>query len=538
MTRAIFREDRHIYLKKCLLQPNRPPISTFINAQLPYDIVTVKSRIMVPLYLNLQETLDFWRHLGKSVTEIHVEPNYMPPDWYEILLEMPHLEIFVGKMTLEKLAGELYVLQDENPKREFFKHLKKVKVSLFTLKNIETNTNFFEELQDVTPTDTKFFADTVDVIQCLAVEDVLEGLRKLKLKFKRLELWDIHLPVVKFIPFDDLPFTGMRLIHRENMSPDQLRAFFHKHPNVNDVYLESHFRYFHFPLSQFTEIYFTLPNADNGTLKFLEPCVNLRTLVIGLTLDICLFGHEPLNFPKLTKFSMGTNCRECLTAMANSFPSLQSYDEVVSTRNYLPILVRKLRNWRNLKEMRITLTQRDLTDLAQLTEQLEGETFLTLRTLNICVENCSGEDFVKMSQIFPNLKTLRITINEILDLNEIVQGIVPAFKELIELFVYTKCFSEKDDATKKISVDPDTSNRILKHLEEFGDSLRVRKFLSLRLRKNISLSQQILTLPDLNVNQSEAAYRLYKYLKQLISFRCSIDFRRSDLQAKIDSSND
>lgn len=508
-------------------------MSVFMNAGLPYDIVTLRHNYGNQLFIDLNETFDFWRHLGESVTEINIEPDYLPPDWCTILYEMPQIEVFAIKTTLERITKDLLNMHKENPEREFFKNLKMIKANLFTLKEHQTNSKFFEELRPVFPNDTEYFVDTVDVIQCLSVNEILFGLENVKVKFKRFELWDIHHPIQSFIPSEHMPFQGMKLIYRQEMSPDHLKAFLvDKHPNVSDVYLESNFHQFQYPITQLTEIFFTEPFRGCCSLKFLEPMVNLRSLSLRLTREHCLFGHEKINLPKLTKFCMSTNCCQCLAAIANSFPNLIEFDDFVNVNNHLPILEMMFKNWRYLKFMNISCSS-NLKNFARLTENMD-EPRLELRKLRIYSAQeaqYSGEDFLKMSKFFPHLNSLKVDVNEKIDLSDVVKGILPAFKELTEITISTKTYVDKN----RWVADKDTSNAVLEHLEKFGQSLRVRnrfvRFL-LGFYNIFSSSSKIVSLPDMDINQAEEASRLYEHLEQLIVFRSTVEIRRSDQQKK------
>lgn len=168
--------------------------------------------------------------------------------------------------------------------------------------------------------------------------------------------------------------------------------------------------------------------------------------------------------------------------------------------------------------------------MEKLVENLT-EQRLCLRNLHIYSHNalkCSGDDFLKMSQVFPDLTTIEIAdIQDSTDIEDVIKGIVPAFKDLTSLEIRNKKLS-----SSKFRV----SKTFFEYLEQNGHSLRVSRLLISPKISNFyyfSFNQR-LVIPDLSFDAELGAVWLFQHLDQLCFF--NDDDRRLWLKRSIEES--
>lgn len=493
MTRKIFREDRHLYFTNCLIEPGRPPMSTFMNAKLPYDILTVKLGHRAQVIVDLNETIDLWRHLGQTVTEIYVDRLTMEqPNLYHILLEMPNCEVlgFYLKLTghgfnpkLESITKDLLILREDNPDKEFLKKLKTLKVDEYDIVEYQKTLDDFMQVRQIIPENAEVIIKTVTVSVGSEIFDRIFSLVKnvkadvMLVPFSH----DFTDPLLQRIrAAENVPFQNIRLLYPHNSAPfDALKAFCDKNRSVGIVQITVYPLLC--PFEHVTEVVLDDCDLPTRSLKFLEPLVNLLDISIFIHEDDeCLFGHEVVNLPKLRRFAVhyaNITCVECLTALANSFPNLVKLSVNVHVnidhlilRNDRQILEMMLKNWRYLEDMEFFYFM-ELEKFAKAVENL-GETRLSLRHLKLYanrVSRPSSEHFIKISKVFPHLHTLDITTRDEYkfgDVEDLIKGIIPAFKELSTIQI-------RIDLNHEYYSIMDHSEPILEQIERHGHSLRV-----------------------------------------------------------------
>lgn len=490
MTRAIFHQDRHIYFSDCFIEPNRPPMSVFMNAKLPYQILSVKNTLHSPPIQDFtKETIEFWRHLGQTVTEVHFEGDVDYEhefETYKILFEMPNVQLLSDKKCLNDLLFELSITRNE---REYeharflqLENLKTIKAThcqvyrkcmLFTEQN-----KYLNKLRLQSPKEFPNTSEIVDTVMVVYNPSIysLNDLKKILSTLRNLTVNTLKfqtVPILKSLfALENIPAKGIKLSYPVRVSPgfDLMKSVLEKHGNIKEVSLQC--QVIRVPaITQITTLIFTehKQGADEPirSLKFLDALVNLHSLKLQTTDESCLFGHEAIDLPKMKKFSMkAMNCFECLTALANSFLNMSEFDGTIEVLDCLPILKKMFKNWRYLKVMKIN-SANSLDNLRKSVENLE-EPRLYLRTLKITTSlgsYNSAEDFQQLSKAFSHLNTLSISIDAQTVLASLIQGIIPAFKELTTLEITSK--------ESKSSLGIHASNAVLEYLEGHGHSLRV-----------------------------------------------------------------
>lgn len=504
MTRAIFHQDRHIYFSDCFIEPNRPPMSVFMNAKLPYQILSVKNtRNSPPIQDFTKETIEFWRHLGQTVTEVHFEgyvdhEKYQEYEVYKILFEMPNVQLLSAKKCLNDLQFDLSIaLNEREYERARFlqlENLKTIKAShcqvyrkcmLFT----ET-TKYLNKLRLQSPKEFPNTSEIIDTVMVFYNPSMypLNDLKKILSILRNLTVNTLEfqtVPILKSLfALENIPAKGVKLSYPVRVSPgfDLMKSVLEKHGNIKEVSLQC--QVIRVPaITQITTLIFTehKQGADVPirSLKFLDALVNLNSLTLQTTDVSCLFGHEAIDLPKMKKFSMKVMiCFDCVNALANSFPNLSEFYGSIKDLDCSPILEKMFKNWRYLKVMEINSTN-SLDNLGNSVENLE-EQRLYLRTLKIKTSLVgsynSAEDFQQLSKAFPHLNTLSISIDATIDaveknssidaqtvLASLIQGIIPAFKELTTLEITLISFPLGIHAC----------NAVLEYLEQHGHSLRV-----------------------------------------------------------------
>lgn len=479
MTRRIFRLDRHIYLNKCAIEPGLPPMSIFMQASYPYDILTLANGChSIPFTRNLKETLDFWRHLGQSITDIRFDSS-IDPEMYGILYEMPQIKVLRFKNSLDRVTVGIICMYLTQFK-PLLPNLKMLIATSCVIGPSKLTLKQAAALRKIFPENIKIKVVGTGAVGGMQVEEILPVLQSVQANMMIVQVDEGPNDISKsLLATETLPFQCMKLIYpKASAEPsfDFLKAFLAKHPNVNSVYLECMYVSIPSTLTQITGIKITKDNLKNPlrSMKVLEPLVNLKSIEIYFPEDEnCIFGHETVNLPKLCVLSivgMNLKCMDCVTALTSSFPYLSKFEVFqLVFDDYQKVLEMLFKGWRYLKEA-LLFCGINLQSLGKAFENF-GEQRMYLRSLQIIstdVFKISGDDLLKMGKVFPHLNTLSINYDGATgDLEDIVKGIIPAFKELTKLGIGA---SNHEGPIRK-----DTAISVLNHIEKYGQSLRVRK---------------------------------------------------------------
>lgn len=495
MKRKIFREDRHIHLTDCLIEPGRPPMSVFMDAKLPYDILTLKIRELdKDVAENFVNSILFWRHLGQTVTEIHfnilscsLRRHY--GNLYEILFEMPEIKILVITGFLDLFVRKLEEVQEQTPDRQYLTKLETIKADACRVDCLKEN---MAALKRVTPEHTEIIIDFLYFDENIALTEILSMMRTIKANCFKLEFDNVRTdaPVLQaLLESENLPFNRIKLDYTRTKaypSVTPLEEFLSKHQKVNELRMDANFDIIPLPdpFIQMTELTLWGRSRNRSVLmESLEPLIHLETLIIRSTDIDCLDRHKTIDLPKLRKFSlMSIKCSECLTALAKSFPNLEEFRCIMEIPDYLRVLGLMLRNWRSLKllkadcEKNSDRTVKTVENFENLVKKLKKPQ-LSLQTLDIPASQglkYTGDDFIKMSKFFPNLNSLGINVNKDMgDVEDIVKGILPAFTELTSLCITEVEYQFGRKSFASSSLSKSKSDAILKYVLRHGHSLRV-----------------------------------------------------------------
>lgn len=339
MTRAIFRQDRHIYFTECIIMPCKPPMSVFLNSRLPYNILTITAPSSI--IKNFETTIDLWSHLNMSVTELNIEFN---PCLYKILIEMPILKTVCVRFFSEIRAPiDLTQLNEEHPNREFLEKIEKLRF-IIPYRHFPRFSATFGTLIKLSPSN-------VDIVYVPLSIDLSPS------EFKKAEYMQ-SLGVdtettKKLLNLDGwLPYKRLELIYaRDNPEPpfDLIKALLGRFDRMNDVSFCGDASKLKLAFPQITELKFARIDSESTSpirsLKYLELLENLKVLKIYLS--DWSFGKEPINLPKLQTLSLGGTIiddSECLTALANSFPNLRKFHGTLSTSEHPMIIQMMFKN--------------------------------------------------------------------------------------------------------------------------------------------------------------------------------------------------
>lgn len=463
MTRSVFYLDRHIYLNNCIIEPHRPPMTTFLNAKFPYNILTIDNQsIRLPFFKQLSETTEFWRHLGKTVTEltfslpslnpsmynghagVFLGPSDIQKEPYEILSLMPRIKKITFKAALSKIAGGLSKYQIKHPGEKLLPNLEQLTILSKKFTYSRSPLDNVKQLRQVIPKKAKISISTIEIAEFNFNElmSFLEGVtvHEIRMPYTKLTesfmclLTPDYLPVKRLIFGSVPPKAGF------------LKRVLEKHKNISDIHLTLRASPKITAFPQITSLH--LPCQHERTpmrsLKLLESLENLQRLKISFTTNDCVFGHKMINLPKLQELIINKTtiyCKNCLLSLAHSFPHLERFDGSIQVAQYPEIMNLLFRNWRYLKAMKLSCSDTLVhcgQGLILPEEQRTRLRSLEIETFIGCKLN--ADDFRQMSQVFPNLNTLSFVFDQARqDLADVVESIVEGFKELNKL-----CFTSKE----------------------------------------------------------------------------------------------
>ncbi|XP_063701191.1 uncharacterized protein LOC134831401 [Culicoides brevitarsis] len=500
MTRAIFRADRHIYLNKCLIEPHRPPMSVFLNAKYRYQIVTLDNgNIYLPFVNDFDSTIEFWKYLGESVTEMHIYNNIRPA-LYRMFFEMPNLKLVSFDGHLTTLTEDLLMEEDEGD-GPMFPSLERIicKKALYG-DAMSNDRKKIESLRSLLPENAKIVIDKVEVNGT----NFEELWKTEKVEANDLRIFEGNEGVIeKLISCETLPVKCTKLIYRDETNPSlsDLNKFLTKHLNITQIKIAS--RFVQFPFTQITHLTISKDGDEPlRSFKVFQPLVNLERLSIKFRDQVnCLYGHEPIELPKLKKLSLiqtNLHCSNCMKAIASSFPSMEIFHAYINIEDCVSLLGEMFKNWRNLKEMRV-VCQYKIQNFGEAFRNFsDDEQQLNFRLLELSSTGqtkLTGADMLKMSKIFPYLHTMAIDMDEsVTNLDDVVKGIFPAFKDMTSLQIRGR--------RNWVPIKEETAKAVVAHIEMHGHSLRAIDLPLMRIDLANVVPQLYRKLPNLCVYEN------------------------------------
>lgn len=514
MTRSIFRSDRHLYFKECKIHELREPLSIFMKARLPYDILTV---------IHLVD--DYWLHWPK-VSEMITEINF-PFNYYR----WPDSD---SSADAEKSADVLNILRQTKSLKSIYIH-----------ENVTNLTSYFSPwgihkifwiMRDIC-SQMRYEKDHLKNLETLileedyisnytspsrngkALKEVQAMFPKVKIIIKELRVghisMDLALPFIQSMNFIRLKLNMNHLKSEDDkilletehlnceriefdyslkypevpsyreFSQDFFKDFLLKHHYIKDVKLNFYFTEqkqisFQYVFPTITELNISsVPGVTPvQSFKCFEMLENLKVLNMRPSYqhipepDRHSFGHEPLNLPKLKELVYlyeQISCEECLTALANSFPNLiKCQIGPESCRSIKPFNL-CLKNWKYLESLEIRFMRAE--------NQIDNETLfdgideprLHLRKLKLYQKSQRIKykipDMLKLSQLFPNLNVFEVDLHDkVYNLGGITKTILRDAKNLVCL---------KIKAKKRVLKEQLIWN-VVGNVKKYGQNLRVR----------------------------------------------------------------
>uniref|UniRef100_A0A336MGH8 CSON015075 protein n=1 Tax=Culicoides sonorensis TaxID=179676 RepID=A0A336MGH8_CULSO len=506
MTRSIFQKDRHIYLTKCLVEPNRPPMSIFMKAKYPYQLLTIDNgNIYHPIFKDIGETLEFWQYLGESITDIHIKNN-MRPILYGILYEMPNIKTIYIHDTFDRSVSDFRRLQrDQISDKPLLPNLETFRTKGTVVEPRGRTLTNVELLKSIITSKFKIQIDGIAAIrntEYKKIQDVLDVAEINSILFQGTV--QVNSNLNDLLNLNKNPFKRIKFNFKDEKVPiDYLNALFEKHTNIEMISLVGVIPTKLISYPKITHLHITEQLEDDKikSLKILEPLVNLKALTISIpATDLCLIGHEAINLPKLLHLeieNMNVSCNECLTALTSSFPYLQKFEGRITQSEPQIHIDLMLKNWKYLTSMKIGTKNVNTARLnIGQTLNFPEDQRTYLRTLKITARpafKLLDEEIVKLGILFPNLNSFSLTYDHTSEnLANLTKCILSSFPELTKLSIDAYCFS--------VDFTEEESELVIENIKQYGKKLRV------------------LETPVLNTNLNEAALSLYRSLENLVLF--------------------
>lgn len=216
MEQVIFRDDRHIYLKDCVIAPNRPPMSVFMEASHGYDILSIQSHIK---FLKVDDVLCFGRFLGETVTEVVLdtfdEENRLV---YMSLRGMPLIKsLTFVRMPCEKVAIVLSLIHSEEPAFRFIQ-LEKLELLNSRDRDPMQMQSFLKAIKKFIRNEAEIMIDYVTLHQETSVKDLLQVLKRAIVKCFKVSAFATE-EMQKLIDAEILSCEQLNFVGRFDESP-------------------------------------------------------------------------------------------------------------------------------------------------------------------------------------------------------------------------------------------------------------------------------------------------------------------------------
>lgn len=486
MTSSKFHINRHLYLKHCFIESNRPPMSVIMSAKFPYEIVSVMNRNEI-IYNKFKDLKMFWQFLGMTLTELIVED--LDYSCFELLTEMENLQKLKYRNFLS-LIGNLEIMTQTGKKLTQIRILNFGKIDLKVLgENIQVIRHVMPNIEEMTA-ELLFVNEEGTLDQYLSffmsLNLFLADIPGINVVLKKdvLKYQDTNINVIDFHAFHDF-----------NLLKNALEI----HPKIREVHLACKI----VPGECFSKITKLLLSLNKFTcLDQLSNLSNLKSLELDCKYQGCSFGHNSLKtLEKLENVIVRwkeCKCQDCFLALANSFPNVKNF-EISHHQGDIDQWIIQLffRNWKFLEKLKIASMPASYTlaDALPFTETARPH----LRHFHLgSAIQLTVDSFCKLLCICPELHTLSLVFERVdLTLLQMLQIIIPQFRNLNFLHIYSN-----PNSTVLSTVDHDDCLASIQHITEHGKSLRA------------------LTLPTVQDLNEDSILDLFEHLEQMNQFEC------------------
>lgn len=411
MKRAIFRNDRHIYLKDCQIRPNRAPMSVFMDAKYPYEILTIQCNVK---YDCLNSLHHFGQILGSSVKEIVFAFFYHDSrELCSILYDMP----LVKSITFDRFrvyqATSVFALLHRQRPTFVLSGLETLSIiNQVDKAPLEMDTNL-NEIKQFIRKGAQIIVGYLNLRGYHTVENMLlimEDSKILDVSIAVSNRSDAEMKVL--LDTKNLNCNRINFMYSSQEWPySYLEAFLNKHQHLNGISLTCGYLPPNISFPKITELHLEL-EQPLASLKPLDTLVNLHTLGIWQKTGDCGFGddHEPITLKKLKRLEADTmwTCDKCLEALANSFANLKSAIMITAHPMQSKEIQMIFNNWRYLEFVHINCHSFEFQDEAF--EDFDSPRVYLGKleiTSNVKLK-ISDHVIGKMNESFPNLESISL----------------------------------------------------------------------------------------------------------------------------------
>uniref|UniRef100_A0A336K245 CSON008460 protein n=1 Tax=Culicoides sonorensis TaxID=179676 RepID=A0A336K245_CULSO len=486
MTSTKFQKDRHLYLKNCFIESNRPPMSVILNSKYTYEIVTIVNNNREMFYNKFKDLKDFWKFLGQSLVELNVED--IDYSCFELLTEMDNLKK-VKYRNFSSLINNLEIMERKGKKLNQIRVLQLGKIDLKILgDNIEIIRKIMPSLQEIT-SELIFFNEQGTLHQYSPL-------------FMSLNLFiaDIH-GINEILKQDMLEYTGPNIKLLDFHATEDLNLLkraLETHPKISEIHLACKI----VPGGNFTKITKLIISLNKfECLEQLTDLVNLKSMELECKYKGCSFGHSALHLPSLKSLVIKwreCKCQECFHSLTDSFRNLKQLELCHHQGNIDQWVIQlMLRNWKLLEKLKLASMPCDYTLADALPYTESPRPYLKHFHLGSAIQ-LNVDSFLKLLCICPELRSLSFVFEGIdVKLTQILQIILPQFKKLNFLHIYSN-----PNSTLLSTIDHQDFISSIQHITEHGKSLRA------------------LTLPTVQDINEDSILDLFEHLEQINQFEC------------------
>uniref|UniRef100_A0A336M2T1 CSON010901 protein n=1 Tax=Culicoides sonorensis TaxID=179676 RepID=A0A336M2T1_CULSO len=469
MEEKCFSMDRHICLKQCVMDRNKPPMSIFMNSTYAYERVTFSYGLT---YGNVGDYLDFIKKLGQNVK--HVKIVYELPKLFEFLLEEMQLVesmtfqlstetgLFKFSSTLKSVKGQvlknLKLIQfDKVSVFEFGEYVKNLGYGIGQLDNFSVYQfgQSVKVIRKMIPINTRIMISAMTIL----VNDwFIEPFSALTVAFVD-SVHIEHLNIV-FSSGSDTSQQMENLINVPKLSCEYLTMVFgyHEAPfELIKIFLEKN--------SQIKNVKVKCENAppdiqipqitDLELVELKTPvfCLgqfeNLSRLSFQDRHDQCYFGHDLITVKnqKIKSLDLGLRsieCIDCIETTIKSFPGLQSITASIKVKD-ITIIERMLQTWTELTDFNVKVHSKTNIELMppifnELPKNTNMKKFSLAYDEGVRLPNNIFENIV---QVFPNVEHLTLDyIKAIESSYSLVSALIPGLQHLKILVLKSSlCFT-------------------------------------------------------------------------------------------------
>lgn len=498
MTHKKFFKDRHLYLTDCLIKKHTLPGSILLYTCYPYETLTLDHNIRS--MNNPEDITWFSERIGPAVKVLKYLHYFDAKAWkiFTCFCNLKRLKL--ADTSITQMLRSCTSFMEKEQKSVVFTYVEEIKEKNFQIeenwKRTSTLAIVFPNLKKIISAGFVFTPQAY--LSTFTTDTFKQGItydyRKNQGLQRLLQSSNIYLSKIKFIRGEIKNEEDLKFVNEmcKRYPPIQkITMWYNNVPRLKcDIV---------------TNLSIKLCRAEMDDFYFFQQLNGLKKLTIYIsTSNLCLKWHEIISHTSLKCLTIHSNDLDCVKCYHNcirSFPNVK-YFSLYITESSAKLLMGQAVSFPvtlfpNLRKLTIVSgSEMNYVHSYKLHDELSS-----LKTVHHSLEylhlgnvtDVKKEDLKNFSKIFPNLKSLSLSLSIKLTADEIVEALSKTIRCLRYFNLQTKCPQSSNYDRHEVLED------IVKNIIEYGRNVRTLGFPSFkRIEKTCFVNSLFNELSQLN----------------------------------------